>query len=573
MAKKAPARKTTTARKAVAKKKPAPRKTTAARKTTSARKPVAKRKPTTPRAKPAPEPVKQQAAVSTALTHREILVVFSGLLAGMMLAALDTTIVSTALPTIVGDLGGVNQLSWVATAYLLTSTVTLPLYGKLGDLLGRKVIFQFAIGLFLVGSMLSGLSHNMSQLIAFRALQGAGAGGIMSTAMAIIGDVISPRERGRYTGYMGAVFATAFVVGPLVGGFCVDHLSWRWAFYINVPVGVIALFMTTAVLKLPFRRVRHRIDFEGAALVMASATLILLGAVWGGVEYPWGSPTIVGCFAGGAVLLAAFIWWEKRAEEPILPLSLFSAPIFTVGTALGAIVGVGMYGALFFLPLFLQAATGASATNSGLLMLPLMGGLMTMSTIAGRVVSKTGKYRMWPIVGLGLATVGAFLLTRIHADSSRLDTGISMLVLGAGLGMVMQVLVTAIQNAVDMSVLGVATSSINFFRQIGGTLGTAIFGAIFASRLASSLDQLLPGAAARMGNPNALVAAPDAIKKLPPAIHHAVVVSLGRATAATFWLAVPTLAVGFVLAFFLREVALRETVHVGSAEALEATAI
>ena len=391
----------------------------------------------------------------TPLTHRQILLVFSGLMTGLLLAALDQTIVATALPTIVGELGGLDHYSWVVTAYLLSSTVSTPLYGKISDIYGRKVVFQTAILIFLAGSLLAGLAQTMLQLVLCRGLQGAGAGGLMAMTFAVVGDVVSPRERGRYTGYLGSVFAFASVVGPLVGGFIVDHVSWRWVFLINLPVGAMALVVTSSVLRLPVMRRSHRIDVEGAFLLVAGVSCLLLTLVWGGTEYPWGSRVIVGLGLAGVVLTLAFVAWESRVSEPILPLRLFGNRIFSVTAGFGFLIGGGMFGGIIFLPLFLQVVTGASATNSGLLMLPLMGGLMTTSITSGRIISRTGRYKVWPVTGMAVAATGMLLLSLMDASTTRLESSVYMLVLGLGIGMVMQVLVLAVQNAVPYADLGV----------------------------------------------------------------------------------------------------------------------
>ena len=505
------------------------------------------------------------------LTHRQILIVFSGLMAGLLLAALDQTIVATALPTIVGELGGLDHYSWVVTSYLLSSTVSTPLYGKISDIYGRKAVFQTAILIFLAGSLLAGLAQTMVQLILCRGLQGVGAGGLMAMTFAVVGDVVSPRERGRYTGYLGSVFAFASVVGPLVGGFIVDHVSWRWIFLVNLPVGALAFVVTSRVLKLPVVRRPHRIDVEGAFLLVAGVSCLLLTLVWGGTEYPWGSRVIVGLGLAGVVLTLAFVAWESRVAEPMLPLRLFRNPIFSVSSGLGFLIGGGMFGGIIFLPLFLQVVTGASATNSGLLMLPLIGGLMLTSITSGRIITRTGRYKVWPVTGMAVAASGMFLLSLMDAATTRLERSICMLVFGLWIGMVMQVLVLAVQNAVPYADLGVATAATTFFRTMGGSFGVAVFGAILNTRMAEELPRLVPAAALAMagGRTSQLLSSPAQIRLLPPAVMDGIIEALARSIHSVFLWAIPPLLAGFALSWFLDEIPLRETVHAGQPTADE----
>jgi EmrB/QacA subfamily drug resistance transporter len=487
--------------------------------------------------------------------RREILIVLPGLLLALIIAMLDQLVVSTALPRIVGDLHGLNHLSWVVTAYVLASTITTPLYGKLGDLYGRKRLLMIAIVIFLIGSALSGLSHTMDQLIAFRAVQGLGAGGLLVGAIATIGDMVSPRERGQYMGYMMGAMTLAMIAGPLVGGYITDALSWQWIFYINMPIGGAAMVYLALTLHLPPRRVEHRVDYPGAAALAIAATAVVLLTTWGGNQYAWGSAPIITLGVLAVLATAGFIAIEARAAEPIIPLHVFRNRNFSLASGMSFLLGAALFGGMTFLPLYQQTVQGASATASGLLLIPMMLGSTVTSLIAGQVTTRTGRYKVLPIIGAAAMTVGMYLLSHLGPDTSRVVSGVYFAVLGLGMGLLMQVTSLVVQNSVEPRDIGVASSSRTFFQQIGGSIGISLFGVIFTRHLLDAMSARLPGAHLGAGGTSQLD--PATINSLPAAVRDVAFVAVSRGVDAVFIWAVPASALVFVLAWLVREIPLR----------------
>ncbi|MFE5334289.1 MDR family MFS transporter [Isoptericola sp. NPDC056573] len=492
-----------------------------------------------------------------ALPQRRVLAVFGGLMLAMLLAALDQTIVATALPTIVSDLGGAEHLSWVVTAYMLASTATTVLWGKLGDLYGRKALFIACIVIFLVGSVLSGTSQTMGQLIAWRAVQGVGGGGLMVLSQAIIGDVVPPRERGKYQGFFGAVFGVSSVAGPLLGGFFVDNLDWRWVFYINIPIGIVALLVVASVLPHIEAGKKPRIDYAGIILLGLISTSVVLVTSLGGTTWEWASWPVYGMVALAVASLVAFVVVEQRAPEPVLPLHLFRSKVFSVSAVVGFVVGFAMFGAITYLPLYLQTVKGSTPTESGLEMTPMMLGMLLTSIGSGQLISRTGRYKVYPIVGTAITAGGLFLLSLMGRDTTTLQAGLSMFVLGAGLGMVTQVLVIAVQNAVSYKDLGTATSGATYFRTIGSSVGVAVFGTIFANRLTDALVTGVPATAEGPCGPGALAASTQNLAQCPPEVQDWFLDAYAGALHVVFLWAVPIAVLAFALTWLLPEVELR----------------
>jgi len=498
---------------------------------------------------------------AVAATRRHILLVFAGLMVTMLLASLDQMIFSTALPTIVGELDGVNHMLWVTTAYILASTITLPVYGKLGDLIGRKGLFIMAIAIFMVGSVIGGLAHNMTWLIAGRAVQGLGGGGLLILAQAIIADVVPARQRGRYMGIMGGVFAISSVAGPLLGGWFTDSIGWRWAFWMNIPLGILAITSAAFFLRLPKNTNRNpSIDVAGISLLAVASTCLVLMTTWGGNTYDWNSPVIIGLIIGAVLAGISFVFVERRAAEPIMPLHLFRQRNFNLTTIVGLIIGVAMFGALAYLPTYLQMVTGANATQAGLLMIPLMAALLIASIVSGQLVSKTGRYKWFPITGMVLVGISLYLLSTMTPTLAVWIICGYLAIMGLGLGMSMQILILIVQNTFPVTEVGTATASNNYFRQIGASLGSAIVGSLFVAKLTQLLGERLPagGTSAEGGN-NSLT--PAVVRDLPQAVHDVIVGAYNDALTPVFLYMVPLVVVGLILLFFVVEKPLATTIE------------
>ncbi|MBM6590221.1 MDR family MFS transporter [Brevibacterium sp. RIT 803] len=500
------------------------------------------------------------------LTKKTIVLIFSALMAAMFLATLDQTIVSTAMPTIVGELDGVEHQAWLVTIYLLAMTIVMPLYGKFGDMWGRKVIFLVAIAIFVVGSFGSGMAQTFWELIAWRGFQGLGGGGLMILSQAIIADIIPASERGKYMGPLGGLFAVSSVLGPVLGGFFTQHMDWRWCFWINVPIGIIAFVIALFALKLPSHKSDKKVDVLGIIFMVAATSQLILVTSWGGHDYDWNSPTIISLIIGTVVSAALFVYVESKVSNPIIPIFLFKNKTFVLSTVIGLLLGLGMFSAVAFLPTFMQMASGTDVTGSGLLMLPMMAGVMLTSIVSGFIVSKTGKYKIYPLFGTLIAGIALAWMTTLTADTSMVLIGCMIFTMGFGLGLVMQIIVLVIQNSVAPELVGTATSTNNYFREIGASVGTALFGSIFTSRLADKVGEAMsqaPGGGAGAGGagagaPTTDSLTPESVASLPGPIHDLVVNAYADALAPSFWYMVPVFLVAFVLAWFLPQLKLSD---------------
>ncbi len=503
--------------------------------------PAAARAPAALAAAPVPDVGASGASAPALLVGARRRAAIGGLLLVLLLASLDSTVVATALPTVVGEFGGLDRIGWVVTAYLLAQTVVTPLYGKLGDLYGRKRVLQAAVLLFLAGSALCGQSRTMNELVAFRAFQGIGGGGLMVVTQAVVGDIIPGRERGRYQGLFGAVFGASSIAGPLIGGYFTTHLSWRWIFYVNLPLGLVALAVLARALPDAGARTRRAIDYAGSALLAAALSALVLLTDFGGRRHAWGSPAVLGLAAAAVVAVALFAVVERRAAEPVLPFALFRERTFAVAASVGGVVGFALFGSVTYLPLYLQGVQGASPTRSGLLMLPMMAGMLVTSIAAGQWISRTGRYRAFPVAGTALMTLGLGLLSRLRVDTPAPELLGLLLVLGLGLGLVMQVLVISVQNVVAREDLGVATSGVTLFRLVGGSLGTAVLGTIFAARVAAE------GAGGAVGGGLGRGVTPEALARLTPAARAATVAAITHGLSSVFLVAAVIGAAGFLV--------------------------